>query len=291
MHDDLALYVLGALEDPTEFEAHLETCEQCRAELAELRGTLDVLDAGIVRTPAPVGLRAKTMSAIRATAVREPDGAAPAPAPPADNVISIERARLRRARFVSIAAVAALAVVVAGVGYRSITREGFAADRTILLSALDGGAARGEARIDDTAAGQVIELTVSGLPDAPAGMYYECWWVGPNDADDIQDRVSAGTFRGGNGTYRMQSSADPAHFTKMGVTLEPDDGNPARTGTKVLVSQPPPGTTPAPSPAPPTTAPTALPTTAPTAPPSAAPTTPPTAAPSPSAAAPSASSI
>ena len=51
MHDDLALYVLGALEDPREFEAHLETCDQCRAELAELRGTLDVLDAGIVRDP------------------------------------------------------------------------------------------------------------------------------------------------------------------------------------------------------------------------------------------------
>jgi hypothetical protein len=262
MHDDLALYVIGALEDPSEFEAHLETCEQCRVELAELRGTLDVLDAGIVRTPAPIDLRAKTMAAIRATEVREPDEAAPSEAPAGDNVVSIERARLRRARFVSIAAVAALTVVVAGVGYRSITREGFTADRTILLSAVDGGAARGEARIDDTDAGQVIELTVSGLPDAPAGMHYECWWVGPNDADDIQDRVSAGTFRGGNGTYRMQSSADPSRSTKMGVTLEPDDGNPLRTGIKVLVSEPPPGASTAPASAPATTVPTTAPTPA-----------------------------
>lgn len=257
MHDDLALYVLGALEDPTDFEAHLETCEQCRTELASLRGTLDVLDANVERPHAPASLRGRTLAAIRdtgggPTAGVEPPIEAAVPTTAADKVVSIDSARLRRARIISIASVAALAVVVAGIGYRSISRDGFSTDRTILLTAAAGGAARGEARIDDTDAGQVIELVVEGLPDAPAGTYYECWWVGPNDADDIQDRVSAGTFSKGNGTYRMQSSADAARFTKMGITLEPDDGNPARTGTKVLVSQPPPGASPAASPAPPT---------------------------------------
>ena len=248
MHDDLALYVLGALEDPTEFEAHLETCEQCRTELAELRGTLDVLDANVERPQAPAALRARTLAAIRETGPAQPPASdAPPPVQPADNVVSIDRARLRRARIVSIASVAALALVAAGLGYRSLTRDGFTADRTILLSAVGAGGAHGEARIDDTDAGQVVELVVEGLPDAPPGTYYECWWVGPNDADDIQDRVSAGTFRKGTGTYRMQSSADPARFTKMGVTLEPDDGDPKRTGEKVLVSQPPPGASPAPT--------------------------------------------
>jgi hypothetical protein len=262
MHDDLALYVIGALEDPTEFEAHLETCEQCRAELAELRGTLDVLDAGIARPQAPIDLRAKTLAAVRAADVgASPDAPERVGAErPAENVVSLDRARLRRARITSIAAVAALAVVVAGLGYQQITREGFAADRLIALAAPDGArAASGEARIDDTDDGQVIELTVKGLPDAPAGMYYECWWVGLKDADDIQERVSAGAFRGGNGTYRMQSSADPARFPKMGVTLEPDDGNPLRTGAKVLVSQPPPGASTAPASAPATTVPTTVP--------------------------------
>jgi hypothetical protein len=251
MHDDLALYVIGALEDPREFEAHLATCEQCRAELAQLRGTLDVLDAGIVRTPAPVDLRAKTLAAIRGaeTGVARPEGPPPitTTTTTTDNIVSFERARARRARIVSIASVAALALVIAGLGYRTVTREGFSVDRSFALSAVDGGAARGEAKIDDRPQGQVIELTVSGLPDAPAGMYYECWWVGPNDADDVQDRVSAGTFRGGNGTYRMQSSANPSHFTKMGITLEPDDGNPKRTGAKVLTSAPAPGGSAAPS--------------------------------------------
>jgi hypothetical protein len=258
LHEDLGLYVLGALEDPQEFEVHLETCAECREELRQIRGAIDVVAANTTHPVPPSGLRDRTLAALRAG--RE--------APPAP-VVSLAAERNRRRRFAGIAAVAALAVVVAGLGYRTFTRDSFSADRVFALAAPDGGPARGTAKIDDTESGQVIELTVSGLPTAPAGTYYECWWVGPDDADDIQDRVSAGTFRGGDGTYRMQSSADPSHFTKMGVTLEPDDGNPARTGQKVLTSAPPPGSSPAAS-APPTPSPATPASAAPSAPPSAA---------------------
>jgi hypothetical protein len=256
MHDDLGLYVLGALDDPREFEAHLASCAECQAELAALRRTLDLADPHLATPPAPPGLKAQTLSAVRAAAAappkRERRGLA--------DVIPIRGEKARR--WASLVAVAALAAVVAGIGVRSFTRESFSADRVIRLAAADGGAARGEARIDDTANGQVIELVVSGLRDAPTGFFYECWWVGEGDADDVQNRVSAGTFRGGNGTYRMQSSADPMRFQKMGVTLEPDDGNPKRTGEKVLVSEPAPGTTNAPATSAPA-APLASPTTAP----------------------------
>jgi hypothetical protein len=49
-----------------------------------------------------------------------------------------------------------------------------------------------------------------------------------------------GTFRtaaDGSAHVRMTSSADAERFPKMGVTLEPDDGNPQRTGAKVLVTK------------------------------------------------------
>jgi hypothetical protein len=245
MHDDLALYVMGALEDPREFEVHLTTCEQCRTELAELRGTLNAIDAGIVRTPAPIDLRTKTLAAVRGGDVAAlPTTERRFVQPHVADVVQLDRARAQRMRIAAIAGVAALALVIAGLGYRTFTRDEFTADRTVALAAPAGGPARGQARIDDTVAGQTIELTVSGLPDAPAGMYYECWWVGLKDADDIPERVSAGTFRGGTGTYRMQSAADRARFPNMGVTLEPDDGNPSRTGEKVLVSQSAPGASP-----------------------------------------------
>ena len=250
MHDDLALYVMGALEDPSEFEAHLETCDHCRAELVRLRGTLDVLDAGIVRTPAPIDLRARTLAAVRGTeaAPRPTVQFEPAATRETEKAVSMRAARARRLRIASIVAIAALLAVVAGLGYRTFSRDDFTADRTIALSAATGGTGRGEAKIDDVDGGQVIELTVSGLPEAPAGMFYECWLVGAGDADDVQNRISAGTFRKGVGTLRMQSAADGAKYPTMDLTLEPDDGNPKRTGDKVLVSSPPAGASPSTSP-------------------------------------------
>lgn len=246
MHDDLGLYVLGALDDAREFEAHLATCAPCQRELELMRGSLRVLDRHAADVAPPPDLRARTLAAAGITPqtavpivhAGEPSGAAP--------VIPL-RQRLAARRWTPIAAIAAVALVAAVLGFQVFGSDDFSADRTVALAAVDGGAARGTARIDDTPSGQVIELTVSGLPDAATGMYYECWWVGEGDGDDVQNRVSAGTFRSGNGTYRMQSSADPARFPKMGVTLEPDDGNPLRTGQKVLVSGDPSGNAPSPA--------------------------------------------
>ena len=243
MHDELGLYVLGALDDPREFEAHLATCAPCRRELELMRGSLRVLDRHVADAAPPPDLRARTLAA----AGMKPS--AVVAAPPTDEpggVVVPLRQRLAARRWTPIAAIAAVALVAALVGFQMFGSDGFSADRTVALAA-PSGEGTAIARIDDSPSGQVIELTVSGLPDAPAGTYYECWWVGEGDGDDVQNRVSAGTFRGGNATYRMQSSADPARFTKMGVTLEPDDGNPMRTGKKILVSEPPAGASPAPT--------------------------------------------
>jgi hypothetical protein len=51
--------------------------------------------------------------------------------------------------------------------------------------------------------------------------------------------VSAGTFTvgaDGRASLRMHSAAVLQRYPAMGVTLERDRGNPARTGDKVLVS-------------------------------------------------------
>jgi hypothetical protein len=53
------------------------------------------------------------------------------------------------------------------------------------------------------------------------------------------NRVSAGTFTvgaDGRASLRLHSAADLQRYPAMGVTLERDRGNPARTGDKVLVS-------------------------------------------------------
>ena len=52
MHDGLAAYVLGVLDDEEHeaFERHLDTCEQCQAELIELAELPEQLD-GLKNTP------------------------------------------------------------------------------------------------------------------------------------------------------------------------------------------------------------------------------------------------
>ena len=154
------------------------------------------------------------------------------------NVTPLRARRARTVRWLAAAAAAIVVVAAVGVGAVLLNRDGGTAT-TIALAAADVGSGRGEAVVRDVDGGRKVELAVSGLPANPPGTYYECWFVGPGDTEEQPNRVSAGTFTvdaAGNATVTMISAADPARFPKMGVTLEPDDGNPARTGPKYLVS-------------------------------------------------------
>ncbi len=162
--------------------------------------------------------------------------------PPPDglpsNVTPLRPRRQRAVRWLAAAAAALLVVAAVGIGAVVLNRDS-GPTTTIALTAGDVGSGRGEAIVRQTDRGREVELTVSGLAANPPGTYYECWFVGPGDTEQQPNRVSAGTFTvgaDGTATIRMISAADAARFPKMGVTLEPDDGNPARTGPKHLVS-------------------------------------------------------
>lgn len=221
-HSELGLYALGALDNPARFERHLRTCAECQAELAALLRLRGRLDAAEIEAPVPVGMRERVLGAVRMS-----------------NVVQLPRRRSNWAvQSLRLASVAAALVLVAGIALRVSTSGGFDPNRLIELAAPEGGAARATALIQDGPTGQIVELEVRGLPPAPEGKTYECWFVGPNDTPERQDRVSAGTFEveGEKTVVRMQASADPRRFPKMGITLEPEDGNPLRTGPKVMVS-------------------------------------------------------
>ena len=225
-HSDLGLYALGALEDPRRFERHLSRCAECRAELTALQSLRGRLDDAALEVPVPAGMRDRVLRAVRTAQVAE-----------------LPRARRRwrsgwALRGLQVASVAAALVLVAGIVVRVSGPDAFDPNRAIRLAAPEGGLARGTALIQDGPTGQIVELEVRGLERAPEGKTYECWFVGPNDTPGHQDRVSAGTFEveGEKTVVRMQASADPRRFPKMGITLEPEDGNPLRTGPKVMVS-------------------------------------------------------
>ena len=63
-----AAYLLGALDDDERraFEAHLDTCEACRAEVADLAPGVELLATGVERVEPPAGLRARLMAEVEA---------------------------------------------------------------------------------------------------------------------------------------------------------------------------------------------------------------------------------
>lgn len=224
-HPDLGGYVLGALE-PAEragFEEHLAGCERCQAEVAELRGLPELLEQAAPPTEVPPWLRERTFAAVERAAAQQ--------------------RRRRRLRLALTAAAACLVLVVAFAGGYTMSQVGPFADRgrviEFALAAPDGGAARATAKVRQVGDGLAITMEVSGLAPNPPGSVYECWYVGPGDSVERPNRVSAGTFTvgaDGRASLRMHSAADLQRYPAMGVTLERDRGNPARTGDKVLVS-------------------------------------------------------
>jgi anti-sigma-K factor RskA len=224
-HPDLGGYVLGALEpaERADFEEHLAGCERCQAEVAELRGLPALLEQATPPVEVPPWLRERTFAAVERAAAQQ--------------------RRRRRVRLALTAAAACLVLVVAFAGGYTLSQVGPFADRgrviAFALAAPDGGAARATAKVRQVGDGLAITMEVSGLAPNPPGSVYECWYVGPGDSVERPNRVSAGTFTvgvDGRASLRMHSAADLQRYPAMGVTLERDRGNPARTGDKVLVS-------------------------------------------------------
>jgi anti-sigma-K factor RskA len=95
--------------------------------------------------------------------------------------------------------------------------------------------------VTQTAAGRSFDVRIEGLRPPPAGSLYELWAVHPQDTLERPQRVSLGTFTTApDGSARLTAfTAAPAdRFPVVGVTLEPVDGNPARTGPRVLAPGP-----------------------------------------------------
>ena len=195
-HDDLEAYVLGAIE-PAEagaFEAHLAECSACRDGVASYGGVLRALRA----IPA----------------------AAPPPPP-----------RIGRPALGWIAAVAAAAIVGIAVGQRT---AGTRTDADVVAVAeMMAAQPRAVALAGATARGTVIvgsggtrtAFVVSGLPPPPPGRGYQVWVRGANV------RSPGMLHRTGDGLEILVVPGDMLAGTqRIGVTIEPAGGSPARTG-------------------------------------------------------------
>lgn len=226
-HADAAGYVLGALEpdESRAFAEHLPGCADCQREVAELTSLRLLLDQGVPGPALPEGLAERTLAAVAQEAAK-------GPARP------LGRGR-RRPLVPAVMAAAGVAAVVAGLVV--VPERSSPVEREIALVASDGTTSGTVARLHREAEGIAVELVVDGLPAPPPGTFYECWYVGEDDAVDRPARVSAGTFTvgpSGSGTVRMTTVADHERYPRIEVTREPDDGDPRSTGPVVLASPP-----------------------------------------------------
>ena len=247
-HVEVAAYLLGKLEadEAERFEAHLEGCADCRRHLEELGGLPALLAQAAPATALPDGLRARTLTAVRERAAADraaavAETAAAEEAGGADAPIPLRRPWWRQ-RWVLAAVAAALVVALAVPGALLVFGGGGGDVTRLTLVAAEGVQGRGEVTVTRTAAGRSFDVRIEGLAPAPAGSLYELWAVNAKDTMERPQRVSLGTFgvdAGGSAHFTAFTAAPAAQFPVVGVTLEPVDGSPARTGPRVLVPGPP----------------------------------------------------
>jgi hypothetical protein len=211
----------------------------------------------------PVTPPADAVAALRAAVARSAaaNGHRPAQVPAA-----VPRHRLRtagtaghhrrrrvRARWqvpVAAAAGAALALTVGFTGGRLLRGDGGGSGTPPVIEyagplLAPDGSVGADVTVEKVGIGRVITFESDRLPILPAGELYEVWFVGPDDAPDAPQRISAGTFHpdpDGRSSVELVAAVDPALYPDIVVTAEPAGGDPAPNGPEVLrASVPPPG--------------------------------------------------
>ncbi|PFG39128.1 anti-sigma-K factor RskA [Georgenia soli] len=244
--ETIALRALGEHVGP-EVQTHLESCEQCRAEVASLeRVTSSARGAGAGRLERPpervwdgiaeeLGLAdggaAEQVTAAPAPfpAAAPPPAAGPPPASaPAPSTATTGASAWRR-RTAWIAA-ASFLVGVGGTVLALNLPDRDSQGPVVASAALDpmpGREATGEAAVHEKDGRRVLDLR---LDDAGPTGFLEVWLL---DAD-AQRLVSLGMLTGTSGTFELPPGLDLKEFPVVDVSDEPYDGNPAHSGDSIV---------------------------------------------------------
>ncbi|MGW6972902.1 anti-sigma factor [Streptomyces sp. NPDC054952] len=238
MHEGTGAYVTDALP-PAEraaFEAHLETCEACLREVAELAATAALLGRAVAVEPPPA-LRESVLREIRAVPAR------PEPVRPPAHRARPARPRLRWALAACLAAAVAFGGVAAWQYQRAETArqdarrvEARAAALTEVLAAPDARLATG--RMADGGTGTVVlsrdrdraVFVADDLAAPPEGRVYQLWYTDPKG---IMRPAGLMDPARPDAPALLRGEVGPA--TGVGVTEEPAGGSAAPTTDPLVV--------------------------------------------------------
>jgi anti-sigma factor RsiW len=252
-------FVLGALPaaEADAVRAHLTSCPEAHAEVAELASVVPVLDldAAAAGLEPSTGLKDRILAAAAAepnavvapAAPAAPAVAAPIPFPTVDERAERTAARPRTSPLAWAFRIAAVVAIVALVGWNLLLQgqltesQQYQASVSAVLQAAqqpgavaailapDGGAGSGIAAI--TATGD-ITLAMHDLAPTAGAQVYEAWVIGSDGAP-----IPIGSFqvgRGGTGSLDAESVPASAGLV-VALTLEPGAG--ATTPTLPIVSK------------------------------------------------------
>jgi len=238
--ENLAAYALGTLdaEEISTLESHLQTCQDCQAELADYQAvTTGLLDSVPPRTPSPA-LRRKLAAQLPSQRARTPNMLA--------NLFA-------RYSFGQIAA-AVIVVILLGLNiYSSFQIRALQQQQIVLAERLSNEqtaiamlaypstqALTVNPDVQNLAGSMLVDrekriavLVLWNLPPLESGQTYQAWLI---DADG--NRVSGGLFEPDNeNRYTTTTiwSPDPiGKYEGFGVTVEPSGGSEGPTGPRVL---------------------------------------------------------
>jgi hypothetical protein len=256
------LLALAALREPLSPDdaTHLESCAQCRAEVASLQRGVDALAVPQLAAPTvsvtpPAGVWASIAAATGVSTSPRADAggavpptvrvaappvatqpAAPVPVeqhPPAGGTVRVIRPRRSR---LLLAVAAALAGAVIGAGAVAVLRGGDGEDgvpvAAVDLDPLEGERASGRASVVEREDGSrvlTVDLDAPSLDDG----YYEVWLIEPA----IEDMVPVGVAVSGRQDFVLPEGLDVGEFPIVDVSVEPLDGDPTHSGVSVARGQ------------------------------------------------------
>lgn len=232
VHTLTGAYAADALEDGERrfFEQHLEDCDACAREVAELQATAARLGAAVAETP-PADLRGRVLAEIdhtRQEAPRSRIGASGASRP--------WWSGLRVAAAAILVVAVGVGVLVSGLYGRFTVMEDAQNRYAELIAAPDTRWI--ESRGPDGAMGRAVVspsrgeamFVVDGMDPAPADHTYELWLIGEAGAQpagmfDVDDE----------GHWSDMVTGDFRDAAAIGITIEPMGGSPEPTSEPVMV--------------------------------------------------------
>jgi anti-sigma-K factor RskA len=228
-HEESAgAYVLRALgdEETRAFEAHLESCERCRDDVARLRVAADALPASAPPVAPPPELKERIMSIVRSEAelLQAAGDRADVPAERAAEPRGFRwlKGSLRLRPAVALAA-ATFALILGGVVGFAVNGGGDS--RTIVAQVDQTAAPNATAKLKVVDGSGTLQIT--GLRNPAAGRVYQVWLQ--RGGSDAPVPTNALFSTRSDGTASVSVPGDLDDVKQVMVTSEPAGGSSAPT--------------------------------------------------------------